>query len=45
MSGHISGQARALPFTGLMSALLVIIGLIVGGAALVMRQLRPTTEA
>ena len=45
MSGHLSGQARVLPFTGLTSALLAIIGLVVSGIALVVRHVRPTSQA
>ena len=43
MSGHIGGQSRALPFTGLASVPLVIIGLILSGIGFVMTRLK--TEA
>jgi hypothetical protein len=45
MSGHIGGQTRALPFTGLASGPLVIIGLVLSGIGFVMTMLRRTSEA
>ena len=40
MSGHIGGQSRALPFTGLTSVPLVIIGLVLSGIGFVMTRLK-----
>jgi hypothetical protein len=45
MSGHMSGQARALPFTGPAGALLTMIGLAVSGLTFVARRLRREDEA
>jgi len=41
MSGHLSGQARALPFAGPAGALITIAGMVAGGVAFVLRRLRP----
>ena len=41
MSGHIGGQTRALPFTGLASGPLVIVGLVLSAVGCLMTQLRP----
>jgi hypothetical protein len=41
MSGHIGGQTRALPFTGLTSGPLVVVGLVLSGVGFLMTQLRP----
>jgi LPXTG-motif cell wall-anchored protein len=40
MSGHIGGQSRALPFTGLTSGPFVILGLLLSAIGFVMTQLR-----
>jgi hypothetical protein len=45
MSGHFSGQSRALPFTGLASGPFVIIGLVLSAIGFVMTRLRPKNEA
>lgn len=41
MSGQISGQTRALPFTGLATLPLALVGLIVGLVGFVMTRVRP----
>ena len=40
MSGHIGGQTRALPFTGLASGPLVIVGLAISGMGFLMTLVR-----
>jgi len=41
MSGHIAGQTRALPFTGLASGPFVIVGLALTGIGALMTFVRP----
>jgi hypothetical protein len=44
MSGHIGGQARALPFTGLGTLPLILIGIILSGFGWLMTMIRPKHE-
>ncbi len=41
MSGHLAGQNHALPFTGLTSLPLVILGLALTGIGALMTRVRP----
>jgi hypothetical protein len=45
MSGHIGGQVRALPFTGLASLPFVLIGLLLSGLGLLMTKVRPKAKS
>jgi LPXTG-motif cell wall-anchored protein len=45
MSGHIGGQTRALPFTGLTSAPFVIVGLVLSLIGFLMTRLRRQDHA
>jgi hypothetical protein len=45
MSAPTGGQVRALPFTGLASAPLVVIGLVLTGVGFLMTLLRPRKHA
>jgi hypothetical protein len=41
MSGQIGGQARALPFTGLATLPIVVIGLLISGVGLLLTKVQP----
>jgi hypothetical protein len=41
MSGHIGGQARALPFTGFGTLPLILIGIILSGFGWLIAIIRP----
>jgi len=44
MSGHIGGQVRSLPFTGLTTLPLVVVGLVLSGFGLLMTRVRTATK-
>jgi hypothetical protein len=41
MSGHMGGQARALPFTGFGTLPLIVIGIVLSGFGWLMTLFRP----
>jgi len=45
MSGQIGGQVRALPFTGVATLPIAVVGLVVSAAGFLLARLRPTRRA